>query len=89
MPKTRTITLREARTAAGLTIGELAEKSNVGWSAIHAIEGGRMPGGLDVRVRLSKALGVRFSELWPDTMAEIRAAIALDRPAKRKARKTK
>ena len=86
MARTKTITVRAARAAAGLTIAELAEKSDVGWSAIHAIEGGRMPGGLDVRVRLSKALGVRFSELWPDTMAEIRAAIALDRPTRRKAK---
>ena len=45
MGKTKTITLREARKAAGLTIAELAQKSGVGWSAIHAIEGGRMPGG--------------------------------------------
>lgn len=84
MARTKTITVRAARAAAGLTIDELAEKSGVGWSAIHAIEGGRMPGSLDVRLRLARALGTRFSELWPDTMAEIRAAIALDRPAKRK-----
>jgi len=84
MGKTKTITVRAARAAAGLTIAELAEKSDVGWSAIHAIEGGRMPGSLGVRLRLAAALGVRFSSLWPDTMAEIRAAIALDRPEKRK-----
>ena len=87
MGKAKTITLREARAAAGLTIDELAAKSGVGWSAVHSIEGGRMPGSLSVRLRLSKALGVRFSELWPDTMAEIREILALDQPEKRKGKK--
>ena len=87
MAKTKTITVREARAAAGLTIAELAEKSDVGWSAIHAIEGGRMPGSLSVRLRLSKALGVPFADLWPETMAEIREILALDQPGKRKAKK--
>jgi len=76
MGKTKTITLREARKAAGLTIAELAQKSGVGWSAIHAIEGGRMPGGLNARLRLSVALDVPFAQLWPDSMADIREVVA-------------
>jgi transcriptional regulator with XRE-family HTH domain len=70
--KRKTITLREARQAAGMSLVELAQKSGVGWATIQAIEHGRTPGGLITRHHLSDALGVPFSQMWPDSIEETR-----------------
>ena len=70
--KRKSITLREARQAAGMSLVELAQKSGVGWATIQAIEFGRTPGGLITRHHLSDALGVPFSQMWPDSIEETR-----------------
>jgi len=71
MSKTKSITLREARQAAGLTIQELSAKSGIGWATIQGIETGRFAGGFVTRHRIADALGVPMRVLWPDSLDEM------------------
>jgi len=70
MPKSKTITLRKARTAAGLTMIELARRAGVSPVMVESIESGRTPGSLINRHRLSDALGIPVRLMWPDSMAQ-------------------
>jgi len=63
--------LRDARTAARLTIQELANMSGISWSTIQAIEVGRTPGSLTDKLKLADALRRAFKELFPSTHAEV------------------
>ena len=57
--------LRNARTAAGLTALELAEKSGVDEMRIYALERGRGRLGRDEAAALADALGMARLELAP------------------------
>lgn len=72
MGKAKTMTLREARQAAGLSMSELAQKSGVGWGTVQAIEQGRTPGNLITRHHLADALGIPVRNIWPDAMDEVK-----------------
>lgn len=55
--------LREQRRAAGMTIEDLADASDVGTTAIKAIEGGHAPTPT-VQAKLAAALTVRVEDLF-------------------------
>lgn len=79
----KTMTLREARVAAGMTINELSVASGVHYSTILAIEHNRTPGNIRDRHRLSDALGRPFQEIWPDTVAELAELMNLIKSGRR------
>lgn len=66
----KSLTLREARTKAGLTQDELAERSGVDQTTISSLECGRRANpSLNTVMRLAKALGVAMTRLVFDTSA--------------------
>lgn len=68
--KRKTITLLEARTAAGMSRVQLSRVSGVPVHTITQIELGVTPGKLGVQHRLSAALRVPFGRMWPARFAE-------------------
>lgn len=71
MRRKKTLTLKEVRIKAGLTILELAKKSELTWGTVQAIESERTPGTLMAKVKLAGALGMDFKELWPETYTNL------------------
>jgi transcriptional regulator with XRE-family HTH domain len=57
--------LRQLRREAGLTLKELARRSNCSWSHLGAIEVGHRWAGTDILIRILVALGVG----WADFLA--------------------
>jgi len=79
--KNETLTLREARIKAGLTIHELADKSGLTWATVQAIEAGRTPGILMAKMKLIDGLnrnlpGLTLKNIWPETYSEWAKRIA-------------
>jgi len=68
--------LRDARMAAGLSIQELGTMTEIGYGTVQAIETGRTPGTLTVKIKLAAVLKRSFKELWPETYAEVGGDIA-------------
>lgn len=60
------IQLREVRSAAGVTQGELAERAGVSRQTVNSIETGRYVPGTDVALRLARVLGRRVEDLFGD-----------------------
>jgi DNA-binding XRE family transcriptional regulator len=70
--------LREARIKAGLTIQGLADKAEVPWATVQAIEVGRLSGSLMTKMKLADALKIPFYDLISKAEAEtFMAALSL------------
>jgi transcriptional regulator with XRE-family HTH domain len=56
--------LRRIREERGLTVGELAEKSEISATTIRAVERGTRKARGDTIAKLAKPLGLTFDEVW-------------------------
>ena len=66
MSKAKKFSLREARTKAGLTIDELAQKADLNYSTCQKIESGRLKGSLTARLKIADALNLPRRLLMTD-----------------------
>jgi transcriptional regulator with XRE-family HTH domain len=60
------VNIRRYRTAEGLTLKELAEKSGVSIATISKIENGRISGGFETIYKIARGLGVLVTEIILD-----------------------
>jgi transcriptional regulator with XRE-family HTH domain len=60
------VNIRRYRTAEGLTLKELAEKSGVSIATISKIENGRISGGFETIYKIARGLGVLVTEIIID-----------------------
>ena len=74
--------LRDLRKAQGITLVELAKASGVDTATISRIETGSMTGTLESHTKLSRALGVRLTQLYAGIEeAQTRDAVSVQGPS--------
>ena len=71
MTEAKKMTFGEARSDAKLTMEALAEKAGISYSAVQAIESGRLNPSLLTKLKLADALRRSLKELWPETIEEL------------------
>ena len=76
--------LRVLRKAQGVTLVELAKASGVDAATISRIETGRMTGTIESHAKLTRALGVKLTELFSGIEeAQAKGAVAVQTPSRR------